>query len=358
MTDQEQWAKQRLMLDAICHAYEHLLGYLDAFDEAVGSHPDWDGYRLVSQCVNPAVARFGRSPIDAESVSTLCEDLLRRLRGLLHAELPGDSPVFRVFEAYHEAVLGSAPPSPADLVQYQEIGERLSRDCYLQAWASDSPNLARPVELVIEPRNRQRFASRPDKRGGISTITFEFATAEFTFDTFVNLPFYFLHEYFSHIHSAEMHAERFGVPAPFEDGWLLYAAHQFYCQNLMAFPCPLEISCPDYRRLYVSKYIYEATSLDKGWAVRFGYQQAENFEALAGSDLFWLLTLKLASVPYHHLSGCPDVQHEFLIRMRAWLRWLAIQSPATRSDALALLDMALQDETEPIRNLLDLLMVT
>jgi hypothetical protein len=349
MTDEEQQAKQHLMLDALCHAYEHLLEHVDAFDEAVGFHPDWDGYRLVSQCVNPAVARFGRSPIDTKSVSTLCADLLRRLKGFLDGELPGDSPVFPVFETYQGAVLGSPPPSPADLVQYQEIGERLSKDCYLKVCASDSPNLARLAELIIKPRNRQRFKSRPDKRDGVSAIVFEFAAHEFTFDTFVNLPFFFFHEYFSHIHSSEMYAERFSVPAPFEDGWLLYAAHQFYRQNLIAFPCP------DYRRFCVGKYIYEATSLDRGVAVRFGYQQAESFEELAGSELFWQLTLKLASVHYYHLPGCPDLHHEFLIRLKDWLRRVTIISSDERNEALGLLDLALQDEAEPVRSLLDLL---
>ncbi len=356
MTDWEQWSEQHLMLDAFCHAYEHLLEHLAAFDEAVSIHPDWDGYRLVKQCVNPAAAKFGRMLIDTEDVSVLCADLLHRLKGLLDAELPPHSPLLPVFETYREAVLDSAPLASTDLVQYQQLGEELSQECYRQVCTPDSPNLSRPTELVIKLRNRQNFASHPRKKDGISTIIFEFATGEFDFNSFINLPFFFLHEYFSHIHSAEMYAEKqSGAFADFEDGWLLYAAYQFYRQVLTTSPDLLEISHPDSRKIYAAKYIYQATALDKNRAIRLGYHLAENFEELAGPERFWQLTLQLALTPYDHLPGCLDLQLEFLMRLKTWLRRLAIRPGTEKSEAIELLDLALEDETEPIQSLLEVL---
>ena len=350
MTSQEQRTDQHLILDALCHAYGHLLEHLDTFDEA---DPKWDAYQLATRCVNQAACNFGQSPVRIDSVSTLCEDLLRRIEGELNSKLPGGSPVFPVFRAYREAVLDSPPPAQINLGHYQEIGERLSRDCY-QAYVPDSLHLARPARLVIMPRNQQRFKSRPDKQGGDSTIIFEFATDKFTFDTFVNLSFYFFHEYFSHIHSAEMFAEGSHAPTAFEDGWLLYAAHQFYCQKLVHPSLP-GLICPGYRGDYASKYVHDAVWLGENRSVRFGHQRAGDLEMLAGSDLFWRVTLKLASVPYHHLPGCLDLHHEFLGRMKTWLRRMRILPPAEKDEALDLMDLILQDD-EPVWDLLELLL--
>ncbi len=65
----------------------------------------------------------------------------------------------------------------------------------------------------------------------------------------------FFIEFFSHIHSAEMSSEHSQVYTPFADGWLLYAAYQFYLQKT-------DLPFADYRRYYAKKYWHDATSLD------------------------------------------------------------------------------------------------
>jgi hypothetical protein len=77
-------------------------------------------------------------------------------------------------------------------------------------------------------------------------------------------------------------------------------------------------------------------------------------ELLAGSKRFWQMTLKLALLPYNHLPAHPDLHHEFLIRMKGWLRHQKKLSPEEREENLEWLDMAVQAD-EPIQTLFELL---
>lgn len=348
MTDQDQQrSSHHLKLSALCHAYEHLFAYLDDFDDAISFHQHWDVYRLVSECINEAAKEFGASPAETENVSTLCQDLIERLGASLRLKLTRDSPVFTVFEKYKESVIGSSLSDEPNVTQHLAMGERLSKECYCQYCKPDIPNLLRPAELVLTPRNSQRFWTEPDKSGGVSRVCFEFALHKLTFDTFVNLPFYFFHEFFSHVHSAEMSSEHSQVYTPFADGWLLYAAYEFYLQKT-------DLPFADYRRYYAKKYWHDAISLDGNNWVRFGSQQAEALEFLAGSNRFWQMTLKLALLPYNHLPAHPDLHHEFLIRMKGWLRHQKKLSPEEREENLEWLDLAVQTD-EPIQTLFELL---
>ncbi len=344
------------ILDVFCHVYGILLDHLDDLDDAVSSHSAWHGYRAVTECINPAAQRFGTLPVESIEFTVLCEDLLGRIEGSFSLHFPSTSSIFSVWAAFKDAVLGVAVPSPAEVNLLRDIGENLSVDCYRVVCSPDSPCLCRPTNLVIEPSNRQVFRCKPNKRGGISTITIGFSTPEFTFESFVNLPFYFLHEYLSHIHSAELFAEEGCTEAspPFEDGWLLYAAHRFYREQLWHDPSS-SLSHPDHRDYYATKYIYQITQGSKNKWAQLGYQQAENFDNIVGSDLFWKVTLLLATCPFNHLSECADLHQEFMIRIKTWIRRMSTLPDEKRSEGIEMITLAVED-AEPIRSLIDILL--
>jgi hypothetical protein len=348
--------KRQAMLDAFCHVHGILLDHFDDFDDAVHPHSAWDGYRVVSECINPAAKEFGTQPAESIEPIVLCEDLLDRIKGSFLLKFPGTSSIFSVLATFKDAVLGTAIPSPADIDLFRDIGENLSVDCYRLVCPPDSQNLCRATDLVVVYRNQQKFCCQPNKRGGTSKITFEFCTSEFTFDSFVNLPFYFLHEHLSHVHSAELFAEERCSEAlpPFEDGWLLYAAACLYCQRLWRDP-PSSLSHPHHRDYYAKKYIHQVTESSGGKWVRLGYQQAKNFKKIVGPDLFWKVTLLLAMSPFNHLPGCADLHQEFMIRIKPWIRRMSALPDVERSEDIGLITLAVEG-TEPIRSLLDILL--
>lgn len=348
--------RHQAMLDAFCHVYGILLDYFDDFDDAVHPHSAWDGYRVVRECINPAAQKFGIAPVESIEPVVLCEDLLDRIEGSFSLQFAKTSPVFSVLTTFKDAVLGTAIPSPADIDLFRDTGENLSINCYSLVCPPDSQNLCRATDLVIVSRNQQRFCCQPDKRGGTSKITFEFCTSAFTFDSFVNLPFYFLHEYLSHVHSAELFAEErcSEVLPPFEDGWLLYAAKCFYCQRLWHDP-PSSLSHPDHRDYYARKYIHQVTESSGDRWVRLGYQQAKNFKKIVGSDLFWKVTLLLAMFPFNHLPECADLHHEFMISIKPWIRRMSTLPDEKRGEGIELIILAVED-AEPICSLLDILL--
>jgi len=348
--------RHQAMLDTFCHVYGILLDYFDDFDDAVSSYSAWHGYRAVTECINPAAQRFGTLPVESIEPTVLCEDLLGRIEGSFSSHFPSTSSVFSVLAAFKDAVHSVAVPSPADIDLFRDIGENLSIDCYRAVCPPDSPCLCRPTNLVIEPSNREVFCCKPDKRGGTSMITFGFSASEFTFESFVNLPFYFLHEYLSHVHSAELFAEEGCTEAspPFEDGWLLYAAHRFYRQRLWH-DLPSSLSHPDHRDYYATKYIYQITQGSKNKWAQLGYQQAKNFESIVGSDLFWQVTLLLAVCPFNHLPECADLHQEFMIRIGTWVRRMSTFPDEKRSEGIELITLAVED-TEPIRSVIDILL--
>ena len=120
--------RRQAMLDAFCHVYGILLDHFDDFDGA--DYPDsaWDGYRVVSECINPAAQRFGTSPVESIEPVVLCKDLLDRIEGSFSLQFPKTSPAFSVLTTFKDAVLGAAIPSPADIDSFRDIGENLSID--------------------------------------------------------------------------------------------------------------------------------------------------------------------------------------------------------------------------------------
>ena len=87
--------------------------------------------------------------------------------------------------------------------------------------------------------------------------------------------------------------------------------------------------------------------------VQHGYQQAKMFQNIVGPDLFWKVTLLLAMSPFNRLPGCADLHHEFMIRIKPWIRRVSTLPDEKRSEGIELITLAVED-SEPIRRLLDL----
>jgi len=177
-------------------------------------------------------------------------------------------------------------------------------------------HLQRPVQLEVESDHRLGLCCRPEKQSGVSPLTFLFAPADFRFSDFLNLPFYFLHEYLSHLHTAPMYADQFRKPhvfrGSFEDGWLIYTAFDLYWERLNE-PTFLGHESLRFEALD-HKYITVTRQEPENYLMQRGYDLAKWFHVhvLDGdTETFRSLSAQLALCPFDHL-GAIDLHTEFV----------------------------------------------
>jgi hypothetical protein len=349
----EAW---QALLDVFCHCYAGLLDHLDALDDASRFHPEWSVYRVVKECFNPATKAFGSELPGTLDLASLCSDFLKRVEGFVAGRLGPSSPVVQTCSAYRQAVEASPVSAQCDLRIWQDFGEGLSRACYQTALEPESVNLSRVTKpLRIEPSSKQSFHCLALKDGGHSEITFYFAPPEFVFQSYVNLPLYCFHEYFSHVHTAPLLAESDPCPKPFEEGWLLHVLHDFFEHHLIQEPHPA-LNHHSHRAHYAHQYIQEQNDDENQdpW-VPFGYEQARKFMRVVGPDLLKRTSLLVAATPHNRF---PDmirgVQSEFVYRVQRWLEQVATKSPEEKEHLLERLDALLQSP-DPLPRLLEFL---
>lgn len=345
---------RQALLDVFCHCYEKLLDHLDALDSAAQAHHEWSAYRVVKECVNQATERFGSSLPKSLDLSVLRDNFLAKINDFIAGALDRSSPVVEVF-AECRAVAQASPVAPqVDLTHWQRLGEELSRECYRVILPADSPNLTRAVKPVyIEPSNKQEVRCVPRKVTGESEIIFCFAPDQFTLQSYVNLPFYFFHEYLSHLHTARLFAESDPCPKPFEDGWLLYLAHDFYCHRLLKDSHPA-LTHPLHRAHYAYQYVHaEQDDASKEPWVPEGHSSADAFERIVGKDLLRRTSLLVASSPCDHFPGS-NLHWEFVDRVEHWLARIVTRSPREKEVLLERLAALLQGP-DPLEELLDFL---
>lgn len=344
------------LLVVFCHCYEKLLGYLDALDDAAQSHYGWSAYRIVKVCFNSATRSRGSEEIKTLDHSSLCSDFLSRVEGFARGELGPDSPVLPILAEYRAAVHDWPIPTQVDLTSWQLVGEELSRECYRSLLPADSPNLARQVRAVrTEPSGKQRVVCEPHKDMGESKITFYFAPPQFVLQSYVNLPFYFFHEYFSHIHTASLFAERDEVPKPFEDGWLLCLAHDFYRHRLLDCPHP-DLDHHSHYLHYANQYVQDQLDdeTNQPWVPQ-GYERAKSFSEVVGNDLHQRTSLLVAISPHDHFPTMPGGLHyKFVHRAHQWLEHVKTQSREEKETLLQRLATLLEG-SDPIRELFEFL---
>ncbi len=347
--------KRQALLDVFCHCYERLLNHLDVLDAAAQAHPEWDAYRIAKECLNPATEEFGSAEVKTLDLSTLCGDFLARAEGFIIGKFGSDSPVVGAFAECRETARVSPVSTQVDLTSWQRLGEELSREYYQDILPADSSNLAKAVKPVcIQPSKKQVVGCIPQKTGGASEITFNFASPEFVLQSYVNLPLYFFHEYLSHIHTAPLFGELHGPQKPFEDGWLLYCIRAAYRNRLFHDPHS-QLTHPLHREHYAGRY-FQAQNDDASnepW-VPYGFELARCFETVVGSDLFRRATLLLAISAYNYFPGVPDLHGEFVKRVDQWLGKIATL-PTQEKDAKVEHLARLLEEDEPLKGLMEFL---
>jgi len=362
---------RQALLDVFCHCYGLLLEHLDFLNGAVGAHDGWSGYRLVQECVDTAANRLGGTPLETIDRQEVCREFLRLIRGgmgykLMEYKLEADSPVFVAFSNYAADVGATPSVSCTDLTEWQCVGEDISRACYCRLLPADEPALCLSVEPVdLVGCNKPRLQAEADKTQGQGRIIFGFAPCQFTFADYVNLPFFFLHEYLSHLHTAPTFAECQGVQKHhFTDGWLLYYERLAYWRALFDELHPALCS-PSHRDHYVQRYLYNNVTYippdefrnesEKRlhWMICNTYELAERFDKLVGEERFERVTLLFASTPYDVLSPQPfDLHGEFVQRIQSWLRLVAALAPEEREDFLTTLDTLL-DGPDPVCRIME-----
>jgi len=350
---------RQAQLDVLCHCYRVLLdGHLDALEIAAAPHRSWDCYRIVKKCFNPATDYFAKQTFSTPNLSVLCEDFLERTKGLIKAQLPRQaSAVLQAFDEYAEAVQATPISDRVDLREWQVLGEQLSIDCYqpdLLAPGYEPAQEAHPLRITFSAE--QRFHSDPDKDGGKSLITFYFSPRHFVFQSYVNLPLFCFHEYFSHVHTAPMLGEDDPETVkPFEDGWLLWAARDFYAESLSA-NLPPNMDHHGHRLHYACQFFDEMNSdaHPQIW-VRDGYEKASKFARMVGLDLFWRVTLLVATSAHNHFPGMSiSVHWDFVKLADQWRQRLTIRSMHQKEKLLDRLDELLK-RPNPLKELFEFL---
>jgi len=341
-------SKRQAMLDIYCHVFGNLIGYLDDFEEA---SDEYDCYSIVENCFDLAIKEFGNNPVQSEEKGFMLKDLLDKIYGIFLLKHSSHKDVLAIFEKYKSRVL-STSIMPTNLEDKKSVGQGLSCNCYESFCSKYYFGSKRGAKLIIEPSNRFRISSFPNKTGGMSKICFYFDPSNFTFGTYFNLPFYFFHEYLSHIHSGKFFAEdNPETMRSFEDGWLIYIGHLWY-KNYLNSQSQLEDI--RHRRHYLDKYINQIVYNQNNKYIQKGYELARDFNDIVGEILFYKISLLLASSDYDVLPNRPYVHTKFLISVDKWMQYFSKLELKQKGEAVGWLEIAI-DDREPLKTLFEVL---
>lgn len=169
----------------------------------------------------------------------------------------------------------------SEVERHREWGERLSRLFYdgtrwsktRERLAADTKVMFRYVGILDKAVQGQNtfgnrvapmafyptypYANADEPESNVILVRFSF---EHNFSTYLAYPFFFFHEFASHVHSANSDSDIF------DDGWMMYAIHDFLISNVYKLPptyrlhqaqvqaigehCPGKISTGFLRRYY------------------------------------------------------------------------------------------------------------
>jgi len=296
-------------LDVLCHCFGGLLAHCESFEQAVATQ-SWSLMQLAQECFDPAARKFGGTSKSEDPVEALA-DLLELMALEVGLQRPKNRELVTACDTYCETVT-ELPIVPFDLSGPQAVGEELSRTFYTR-FGKPGNHLQRPVQLEVEPDHQLGLCCRPEKQGEVSPLTFLFAPAGFCFSDFLNLPFYFLHEYLSHLHTAPMYADQFREPrmfrGSFEDGWLIYTAFDLYWERLNE---PAFLGHEAIRSEALNHYI--TVTKQENHLMRRGYDLAKWFHLHVldrDTETFRSLSAQLALCSFDHL-GADDLHTEFV----------------------------------------------
>ena len=307
--------------DALCHCFDGLLAHCELFEQAVkqeDSTQSWTLVKLAQECFDPAANEFGNTSKSEDPIEALA-DLLDLMTHAVGGQRPKNRALVVACDTYCKTVI-ELPVVPFDLSEPQAVGEELSRAFYTR-FGEPGDHLQRPVQLDMESDHQLGVCCLPEKQGQVSPLTFHFAPADFCFSDFLNLPFYFLHEYLSHLHTAPMYADQFLKPhvfqGVFEDSWLIYTAFDLYWQRLNE---PAFLGHEAIRFEALDHYI--AVTKQENHLMRRGYDLAKwlHMQVLDGdTEAFRCLSAQLALCPFDHL-GAANLHTEFVWKINGYRR--------------------------------------
>jgi hypothetical protein len=305
--------------DVLCHCFDGLLAHCGPFERAVSAQ-SWSLVRLAQECFDPAANEFGHTSKSRDLIEALT-DLLELMAHEVGRQRPKNRKLVAAYDTYRGTVI-ELTLAPFNLSEPQAVGEELSQAFYT-LFGEPGDHLQRPVRLEVELDHQLGVCCLPEKRGKVSPLTFLFAPAGFCFGDFLNLPFYFLHEYLSHLHSAPMYADQFRKPhvfqGSFEDGWLIYTAFDLYWERLNE---PAFLGREAIRFEALDHYITVTKQKPESYLMRRGYDLAKWFhmQVLDGdTEAFRYLSAQLALCPFDHL-GAGDLHTEFVREIARYRR--------------------------------------
>jgi hypothetical protein len=213
--------------------YSQFLTQLGEFKRALSPETGFTPEQVCAG-VDDVVGKLLREgqPASLDEAARLLSDGLRYERGLKTDRVPELAPLY---DALSDAIKNAAPTwyYREDVDRWHSLGCDLARRFYAASpHSATQERLAREASLCFEWAREARqapFGYREDrlraaKTTVAGTITVRFSFSESQADSFVNYlayPFYFVHEYVSHIYTASAKSDMF------TDGWLLFAAHSF-----------------------------------------------------------------------------------------------------------------------------------
>jgi hypothetical protein len=307
---------RQTIFDVLCHCFGGLLAHCELFEQAVATQ-SWSLVRLAQECFDPAANDFGST--FKEDPSGALTDLLDLMAHEVGRQRPKNRDLIAAYDTYCETVRESLLV-PFDLSEPQAVGEELSRAFYT-CFGEPGDHLQRPVQLEVELDHQLGLCCRPEKRGGVSLLTFLFVPADFCFSDFLNLPFYFLHEYLSHLHTASMYADQVRKPhvfqGSFEDGWLIYTAFDLYWRRLNE---PTFLGREAIRSEALEHYI--AVTKQENHLMRRGYDLAKWFHLHVldrDTEAFCSLSAQLALCSFDDF-GAADLHTEFVRQVDRYRR--------------------------------------
>ena len=142
----------------------------------------------------------------------------------------------------------------SDVDRHREWGERLSRLFYEGTpWSKTRERLAADTKVIFRYAGKLDEAVQGQNTFGYrvapmafyptypcadadepesNVILVRFSFEQHTFSTYLAYPFFFFHEFASHVHGANSDSDIFG------DGWMMYAIHDFLTNNVYRLPPP------------------------------------------------------------------------------------------------------------------------
>lgn len=303
--------------------YSNLLAHLDDFEKPLrhetrlSKEKIWGGFDDVLHDLYEA------APESLEKATKLLTKGLSNQQDLVETINPDVAEVIADIIADIEAN-ASAWHYREDVRRWQALGRELAQRFY-----ADSPHtetqerLGRDVALDFEwisktPKapfgyREECLAKAEEPLSGIIMVRFSFQ------DKFINYlayPFFFVHEYVSHVYTVNTRSELF------EDGWLLFAANDFFVgQHHSALIPELKNGHVDVFERYILRHVRSKA--------KDGYFLARNFNTWCLDrvpEYFIALTYELAALAptegMHHSDFIHLLSHHRKVGPDTLLRWL------------------------------------